>query len=223
MKMIEGDNIKYLVYSKEELKNTLSKVNRPFILHNNDLLLTENILSNYNLSNKNYKKLDSKEKFLVNKIIIEYFISKNIYSRMNKLCIEKKEFNNILNKSYKSKSKKLKQEEELEKRSNTIEFNEKIIYKDIKTKDLVNDVYNNVVDNDYISLEENLENLSKSINLNIPLSIDILSNFLIYANDEKKSHKKRMSKSFDDEYLEKFLFIDYDNTSSINKCSGYKR
>ncbi len=222
--MIEGDNIKYLAYPKEELKNNMSKVNRPFILHNNQIILKEDIISKYNLKNNYYSKLDSDDKYISSKIIIEYFIDKNIYSRMNKLCEQKKEFNTLLNKKYKSKTKRLKQEEELEKKLSTIQFNEKILYKDIKTKDLLNDVYNNILDNDYISLEENFDNLSKSINnIHIPLDEDILSNYLIFVNDKRNSHKKRMNKSFDDEYLEKFLFVDYDNISSINKCNGYKR
>lgn len=222
--MIEGDNIKYLAYPKEELKNNMSKVNRPFILHNNQIILKEDIISKYNLKNNYYSKLDSDDKYISSKIIIEYFIDKNIYSRMNKLCEQKKEFNTLLNKKYKSKTKRLKQEEELEKKLSTIQFNEKILYKDIKTKDLLNDVYNNILDNDYISLEENFDNLSKSINnIHIPLDEDILSNYLIFVNDKINSHKKRMNKSFDDEYLEKFLFVDYDNISSINKCNGYKR
>lgn len=222
--MIEGDIIKYIAYNKEDLRNDLSKVIKPFILNKNKIILKDNIVSKYNLKNNDYSKLDKDDKFIASKIIIDYYIDKNIYSRMNKLCNQKKEFNTILNKSYKSKTKRIKQEEELEKKSSIIQFNERILYKDTKIKDLLNDVYNNVLDNDYISLEENFNNLSNTIkNINIPLNIDIISNFLVYVNDVKKTHKKRPNKSFDGEYLEKFLFIDYDKTSSINKCSGYKK
>ena len=222
--MIEGDIIKYIAYNKEDLRNDLSKVIKPFILNKNKIILKDNIVSKYNLKNNDYSKLDKDDKFIASKIIIDYYIDKNIYSRMNKLSNQKKEFNTILNKSYKSKTKRIKQEEELEKKSSIIQFNERILYKDTKIKDLLNDVYNNVLDNDYISLEENFNNLSNTIkNINIPLNIDIISNFLVYVNDVKKTHKKRMRNSFDNDYLEKFLFVDYDNTSSINKCSGYKK
>ena len=222
--MIEGDTIKYIAYNKEELRNTLSKVIKPFILNNNKIIIKDNIISKYNLKNNDYSKLDKDDKFIASKLIIDYYIDKNIYSRMDKLCNQKKEFNTILNKTYKSKSKRIKQEEALEKKSSIIQFNERILYKDTKTKDLLNDVYNNILDNDYISLEENFNNLTKTIKtINIPLNIDIISNFLVYVNDYKKNHKKRMNKSFDNDYLEKFLFVDYDSISSINKCSGYKK
>lgn len=222
--MIEGDSIKYKAYDREELRNELPKVVKPFVLNNNKIVLKDEIVSKYNLKSKIYNKLDSKDKFTMSKLIIDYYLDKNIYSRSEKLTNQKKEFNQILNKTYKSKTKRLKQEEELEKKSNIIQFNEKIIYKDIKTKDLLNDVYNNVLDNDYISLKENFDNLSNSINkMIINLDENVISNFLVYANDHKKSHKKRMNKSFDDDYLERFLFVDYDNISSINKCSGYKK
>ena len=222
--MIEGDSIKYKAYDREELRNKLPKVVKPFVLNNNKIVLKDEIVSKYNLKSKIYNKLDSKDKFTMSKLIIDYYLDKNIYSRSEKLTNQKKEFNQILNKTYKSKTKRLKQEEELEKKSNIIQFNEKILYKDIKTKDLLNDVYNNVLDNDYISLKENFDNLSNSINkMIINLDENVISNFLVYANDHKKSHKKRMNKSFDNDYLERFLFVDYDNISSINKCSGYKK
>ena len=222
--MIEGDNIKYSAYPKEELRNDLSKVIKPFILNKNKIILKDYIVLNYNLKNNDYSKLKRDDKFIANKLIIDYYIDKNIYSRIDKLCNQKKEFNTILNKSYKSKSKRIKQEEELEKKSSIIQFNERILYKDTKLKDLLNDVFNNVLDNDYISLNENFDNLSNTIkSINIPLNIDIISNILVYVNDIKKNNKKRMKRSFDNDYLEKFLFIDYDNTSSINKCSGYKK
>lgn len=222
--MIEGDSIKFVAYTKEELRNKLSKVSKPFTLNNNKIILKDSIVSNYNLNTNIYDQLDPKDKFTASKIIIDYYIDKNIYSRTDKLCEQKKDFNQVLSKEYKSKTKRLKQEEQLEKKSNIIQFNEKIIYKDTKTKDLLNDVYNNVLNNDFISLIENSSNLSNNINsINIDLKENVISNFLIYINDFKKGHKKRMNKSFDDEYLERFLFIDYDNTSSINKCNGYKK
>lgn len=222
--MIEGGIIKRIAYPKEELINNQPKVKKPFTLTNNKIIIKDDIVKKYNLKKNDYSKLNRDDKFIVSKLIIDYYIDKNVYSRRNKICNQKKEYNALLNKTYKSKTKRIKQEEELENKYNIISFNERIIYKSIKIKDLLNDVYNNVLDNDYISLEENFYNLSKSIkSIIIPLNIDIISDFLVYINDIKRTHKKRPNKSFDGEYLEKFLFIDYDKTSSINKCSGYKK
>lgn len=93
-----------------------------------------------------------------------------------------------------------------------IEFNEKILMKYIKRLDLLNDTFNNIVESDTISAEENLRTLdNNSKDFNINLAFDVIEDFFNYAADKCKDNKHIIG--FSDKYLDKFLFVDYTGDS----------
>ena len=74
--------------------------------------------------------------------------------------------------------------------------------------DLLNDTFNNIVESDTISAEENLRTLdNNSKDFNIHLAFDVIGDFFNYAANKCKDNKHIIG--FNDKYLDDYLFVDY--------------
>ena len=184
---------KFTPYDTSEFDINIEAVSKPFVETDDDILLGYDIVNEYKLSDDNYSKLNKNERFIADKVIMDYFIKKNIFSRLHKLVDEKKKYNRkIKSLKTKSKSARIARSDMLKEMKDIIEFNEKILMKYIKRLDLLNDTFNNIVESDTISAEENF---------------DVIEDFFNYAADKCKDNKHIIG--FSDKYLDKFLFVDY--------------
>ena len=200
---------KFTPYDTSEFDINIEAVSKPFVETDDDILLGYDIVNEYKLSDDNYSKLNKNERFIADKVIMDYFIKKNIFSRLHKLVDEKKKYNRkIKSLKTKSKSARIARSDMLKEMKDIIEFNEKILMKYIKILDLLNDTFNNIVESDTISAEENLRTLdNNSKDFNINLAFDVIEDFFNYAADKCKDNKHIIG--FSDKYLDKFLFVDY--------------
>ena len=200
---------KFTPYDTSEFDINIEAVSKPFVETDDDILLGYDIVNEYKLSDDNYSKLNKNERFIADKVIMDYFIKKNIFSRLHKLVDEKKKYNRkIKSLKTKSKSARIARSDMLKEMKDIIEFNEKILMKYIKRLDLLNDTFNNIVASDTISAEENLRTLdNNSKDFNINLAFDVIEDFFNYAADKCKDNKHIIG--FSDKYLDKFLFVDY--------------
>lgn len=200
---------KFTPYDTSEFDINIEAVSKPFVETDDDILLGYDIVNEYKLSDDNYSKLNKNERFIADKVIMDYFIKKNIFSRLHKLVDEKKKYNRkIKSLKTKSKSARIARSDMLQEMKDIIEFNEKILMKYIKRLDLLNDTFNNIVESDTISAEENLRTLdNNSKDFNINLAFDVIEDFFNYAADKCKDNKHIIG--FSDKYLDKFLFVDY--------------
>ena len=200
---------KFTPYDTSEFDINIEAVSKPFVETDDDILLGYDIVNEYKLSDDNYSKLNKNERFIADKVIMDYFIKKNIFSRLHKLVDEKKKYNRkIKSLKTKSKSARIARSDMLKEMKDIIEFNEKILMKHIKRLDLLNDTFNNIVESDTISAEENLRTLdNNSKDFNIHLAFDVIEDFFNYAADKCKDNKHIIG--FSDKYLDKFLFVDY--------------
>ncbi len=200
---------KFTPYDTSEFDINIEAVSKPFVETDDDILLGYDIVNEYKLSDDNYSKLNKNERFIADKVIMDYFIKKNIFSRLHKLVDEKKKYNRkIKSLKTKSKSARIARSDMLKEMKDIIEFNEKILMKYIKRLDLLNDTFNNIVESDTISAEENLRTLdNNSKDFNINLAFDVIEDFFNYAADKCKDNKHIIG--FSDKYLDKFLFVDY--------------
>ena len=204
---------KFTPYDTSEFDINIEAVSKPFVETEDDILLGYDIVNEYKLSDDNYSKLNKNERFIADKVIMDYFIKKNIFSRLHKLVDEKKKYNRkIKSLKTKSKSARIARSDMLKEMKDIIEFNEKILMKYIKRLDLLNDTFNNIVASDTISAEENLRTLdNNSKDFNINLAFDVIEDFFNYAADKCKDNKHIIG--FSDKYLDKFLFVDYTGDS----------
>ena len=204
---------KFTPYDTSEFDINIEAVSKPFVETDDDILLGYDIVNEYKLSDDNYSKLNKNERFIADKVIMDYFIKKNIFSRLHKLVDEKKKYNRkIKSLKTKSKSARIARSDMLREMKDIIEFNEKILMKYIKRLDLLNDTFNNIVESDTISAEENLRTLdNNSKDFNINLAFDVIEDFFNYAADKCKDNKHIIG--FSDKYLDKFLFVDYTGDS----------
>ncbi|MBR2711376.1 MAG: hypothetical protein IKE89_02785 [Bacilli bacterium] len=204
---------KFTPYDTSEFDINIEAVSKPFVETDDDILLGYDIVNEYKLSDDNYSKLNKNERFIADKVIMDYFIKKNIFSRLHKLVDEKKKYNRkIKSLKTKSKSARIARSDMLKEMKDIIEFNEKILMKYIKRLDLLNDTFNNIVESDTISAEENLRTLdNNSKDFNINLAFDVIEDFFNYAADKCKDNKHIIG--FSDKYLDKFLFVDYTGDS----------
>ena len=204
---------KFTPYDTSEFDINIEAVSKPFVETDDDILLGYDIVNEYKLSDDNYSKLNKNERFIADKVIMDYFIKKNIFSRLHKLVDEKKKYNRkIKSLKTKSKSARIARSDMLKEMKDIIEFNEKILMKHIKRLDLLNDTFNNIVESDTISAEENLRTLdNNSKDFNINLAFDVIEDFFNYAADKCKDNKHIIG--FSDKYLDKFLFVDYTGDS----------
>ncbi len=204
---------KFTPYDTSEFDINIEAVSKPFVETDDDILLGYDIVNEYKLSDDNYSKLNKNERFIADKVIMDYFIKKNIFSRLHKLVDEKKKYNRkIKSLKTKSKSARIARSDMLKEMKDIIEFNEKILMKYIKRLDLLNDTFNNIVASDTISAEENLRTLdNNSKDFNINLAFDVIEDFFNYAADKCKDNKHIIG--FSDKYLDKFLFVDYTGDS----------
>ncbi len=204
---------KFTPYDTSEFDINIEAVSKPFVETDDDILLGYDIVNEYKLSDDNYSKLNKNERFIADKVIMDYFIKKNIFSRLHKLVDEKKKYNRkIKSLKTKSKSARIARSDMLQEMKDIIEFNEKILMKYIKRLDLLNDTFNNIVESDTISAEENLRTLdNNSKDFNINLAFDVIEDFFNYAADKCKDNKHIIG--FSDKYLDKFLFVDYTGDS----------
>ena len=204
---------KFTPYDTSEFDINIEAVSKPFVETDDDILLGYDIVNEYKLSDDNYSKLNKNERFIADKVIMDYFIKKNIFSRLHKLVDEKKKYNRkIKSLKTKSKSARIARSDMLKEMKDIIEFNEKILMKYIKRLDLLNDTFNNIVESDTISAEENLRTLdNNSKDFNIHLAFDVIEDFFNYAADKCKDNKHIIG--FSDKYLDKFLFVDYTGDS----------
>ena len=204
---------KFTPYDTSEFDINIEAVSKPFVETDDDILLGYDIVNEYKLSDDNYSKLNKNERFIADKVIMDYFIKKNISSRLHKLVDEKKKYNRkIKSLKTKSKSARIARSDMLQEMKDIIEFNEKILMKYIKRLDLLNDTFNNIVASDTISAEENLRTLdNNSKDFNINLAFDVIEDFFNYAADKCKDNKHIIG--FSDKYLDKFLFVDYTGDS----------
>ena len=204
---------KFTPYDTSEFDINIEAVSKPFVETDDDILLGYDIVNEYKLSDDNYSKLNKNERFIADKVIMDYFIKKNIFSRLHKLVDEKKKYNRkIKSLKTKSKSARIARSDMLQEMKDIIEFNEKILMKYIKRLDLLNDTFNNIVASDTISAEENLRTLdNNSKDFNINLAFDVIEDFFNYAADKCKDNKHIIG--FSDKYLDKFLFVDYTGDS----------
>ncbi len=95
---------KFTPYDTSEFDINIEAVSKPFVETDDDILLGYDIVNEYKLSDDNYSKLNKNERFIADKVIMDYFIKKNIFSRLHKLVDEKKKYNRKI-KSLKTKSK----------------------------------------------------------------------------------------------------------------------
>ena len=204
---------KFTPYDTSEFDINFEAISKPFVETDDDILLGYDIVNEYKLSDDNYSKLNKNERFIADKVIMDYFIKKNIFSRLHKLVDEKKKYNRkIKSLKTKSKSARIARSDMLQEMKDIIEFNEKILMKYIKRLDLLNDTFNNIVESDTISAEENLRTLdNNSKDFNINLAFDVIEDFFNYAADKCKDNKHIIG--FSDKYLDKFLFVDYTGDS----------
>ena len=200
---------KFTPYDASEFNINIETVSKPFVETDDDILLGYDIVNEYKLSDDNYSKLNKNERFIADKVIMDYFIKKNIFSRLRKLVDEKKEYNRkIKSLKTKSKSARIARSDMLKEMKDIIEFNEKILMKHIKRLDLLNDTFNNIVESDTISAEENLRTLdNNSKDFNIHLAFDVIEDFFNYAANKCKDNKHIIG--FNDKYLDDYLFVDY--------------
>lgn len=200
---------KFTPYDTSEFDINFEAISKPFVETDDDILLGYDIVSEYKLSDDNYSKLNKNERFIADKVIMDYFIKKNIFSRLRKLVDEKKKYNRkIKSLKTKSKSARIARGDMLQEMKDIIEFNEKILMKYIKRLDLLNDTFNNIVESDTISAEENLRTLdNNSKEFNINLAFDVIGDFFNYASDKCKDNKHIIG--FNDKYLDDYLFVDY--------------
>ena len=203
---------KYIPFEKEELYIDTGSIIKPYYEDKGVLYVTDELVEEYNLKSNLYDKLNNSQKFAVGKRIIEYHLSYNINSRINKICKEKKEFNSSLNsKTGNSKSARETKKNMLDNLLNIIDFNEKILTKDRKRLDLVNDIFNNIIDKDYISGSYNLSELNKYMNgFNIKIKNNVIDDFMNYARIKCSSvdtYNTKFNKDYSIAYLEEARFI----------------
>ena len=200
---------KFTPYDASEFNINIETVSKPFVETDDDILLGYDIVNEYKLSDDNYSKLNKNERFIADKVIMDYFIKKNIFSRLRKLVDEKKKYNRkIKSLKTKSKSARIARSDMLNEMKDIIEFNEKILMKHLKRLDLLNDTFNNIVESDTISAEENLRTLdNNSKDFNIHLAYDVIGDFFSYAANKCKDNKHIIG--FNDKYLDDYLFVDY--------------
>ena len=174
---------KYTPFDKEELYIDTNSINKPYYEDKGVLYIEKELVDEYNLKTNIYDKLNNSSKFVVSKKIIEYNLVSNINSRISKICNEKKQFNSSLNsKTGNSKNAREMKKNMLDNMLSIIDFNDKILTKDRKRLDLVNDIFNNVIDKDYVSGSYNLDELNRYMNgFSIKLKNNIIGElFKIY-------------------------------------------
>ena len=119
---------KFTPYDASEFNINIETVSKPFVETDDDILLGYDIVNEYKLSDDNYSKLNKNERFIADKVIMDYFIKKNIFSRLRKLVDEKKKYNRkIKSLKTKSKSARIARSDMLKEMKDIIEFNEKIL------------------------------------------------------------------------------------------------
>ena len=210
---------KYIPFDREELYIETNSINKPYYEDEDSLYVDDELVKEYHLRHNNYDRLNSTEKFVVSKKIIEYHLIYNINSRIKKICNEKKEFNSSLNsKTGHSKNAIQMKESMLRNLIGIIDFNDKILTKDRKRLDLLNDLFNNIIDKDYVSGNYNLDELSKSIKgFNIKGKEEIINDFIDYAYS--KCSGVDNSNKFNKDYSIKYL----KESKVINDVSGRKK
>ncbi len=210
---------KYTPFDREELYLEINNIKKPYYEDEGSLYVDDELVKDYHLRSNDYSKLNNTEKFVVSKKLIEYHLIYNINSRIKKICNEKKEFNSSLNsKTGHSKNARNMKETMLKNLIGVIDFNEKILTKDRKRLDLLNDLFNNIIDKDYVSGNYNLDELSKWIRgFNIRGKEDIINDFIDYAYIKCSSVDS--SNKFNKDYSIKYL----KESKVINDVGGRKK
>ena len=202
---------KYIPFNKEELYIDTNNIDIPYYEEKGEIYLNDFIVEECDLKTNIYSKLNNSSKFVISKKIIEYHLVSNINSRINKICKEKKEFNSSLNsKTGNSKNARNMKKNMLDNLLSIIDFNEKILTKDRKRLDLVNDIFNNIVDKDYVSGSYNLDELNSYMNgFNIKLKHNVIDDFLDYAHIKCSSvdSYNKFNKDYSISYLEETKYI----------------
>lgn len=201
---------KFIPFDKEELYIETNSIKKPYYEEKKHIYIIDELVDEYNLKTNVYDRLNNIQKFVMSKMIIEYHLLYNINSRINKICKEKKEFNSSLNsKTGNSKSAKTTKENMLNDLLSVIDFNDKILTKDRKRLDLLNDVFDNIINKDYITGSYNLDELSNSIK-GIKDKNHVVNDFMDYAYvkcSSIKSYTNKFNKDYSIGYLEKSMII----------------
>ncbi len=202
---------KYIPFDKEELYIETNNIEKPYYEEKGELYIDDSLVEEYNLKTNIYNKLNNSSKFVISKRIIDYHLVSNINSRISKICKEKKEFNSSLNsRTGNSKSARKTKEDMLNNLISIIDFNEKILTKDRKRLDLFNDIFNNIVDKDYVSGSYNLDELHNYMNgFNIKLKHNVIDDFMDYAYIKCSSidSYNKFNKDYSIAFLEENRFI----------------
>lgn len=180
----------YEIYKLTTLHN--NKLNNPYKVYKNNIYINKDIVSNYNLKSNKYNELPKEEKFIVDKIILEYNIYKKITTINEHINKRTKEFNKIyLNKKSKSKKEREIKNELLNALESIIIFNKNQLKKYKSLFVLINDLTNDFILKDIITLKENINILKKEKNsLLFSLPINITENYYKYINNYIKTEEK---------------------------------
>lgn len=180
--------------------------NKPYKVINNRIIMNKDICEKYGFHTNMYESLYIKDKFISAKSIISYHIINSLNSINNSVAKRKKEFNKEFNKKYgNSKSGRDTKKTMLEGLQSIIEFNENKYFRMVERLNLVQELYENIMNKDYITGKYNLDSVKKHVEYfknNVKVPSEVVEDFINYS--ESKIHKIKDND-----------FINFDKENSI--------
>lgn len=180
--------------------------NRPYRVESGKIIMIKDVCEKYGFHTNRYESLYIKDKFIAGKLIISYHIINSLNSIGEAVSKRKEEYNKEYNKKYgKSKNARDTKKTMLDGLQSIIEFNESNYFRMVERLNLVRELYENIMNKDYITGKYNLDSIKKHVGYlknNVKVPSEVVDDFINYS-------KSKIHKIKDND------FINFDKENSI--------